>query len=369
MSLQWDAFARCRHVQEAPEEINKLLAGLEAMGFSLIWTREPFKGERMGWKAFVKETLVQFFVAVSIGGKCTVHWCYLDGRPNDEGLIPGKRAFAVMQKYYKAPRFPAWMCCKMIDGKPNYDVLSSSPLIYTNPLFERQWMQAVCYDVNSAYGWAAEQPIPDTSKGYETDREMKPGEIGFLLDGASPAIGWGKKLRLVEKGYANFVFPLMPSPYMQFVDTWFRSKAKSRSKAERKYAKNVVNEAIGYLQLVNPFVRATIVERCNVRIRELIDDDTVYCNTDCVCSVVPRDLPIGKEIGQFKIEHAGMVATRGDCYQWQGELPTYRGVPKSFFEKWGERNGRPWDISKDELPESGNEYEFDRISKRLIKNG
>lgn len=367
MGLQWGAFARCRHVQESPERINRLLDELEGMGFTFIWTREPFKGERMGWKAFVKETLVQFFLAVSIGGKCTVHWCYLDGRPNDEGLIPGKRAFAVMQKYYKAPRFPEWMCSKTVDGKPNYDVLSSSPLIYTNPAFERKWVKAVCYDVNSAYGWAAEQPIPDTSKGTERDRLLEDGEIGFIVDGGAPSIGWGKKLRLVERGYANFVFPSMPSPYMRFVDVWFRVKARSKDKAEKRFAKNVVNEAIGYLQLVNPFVRAAIVERCNQRIRGLIDGDTVYSNTDSICSVSRKDLPIGEEIGQFKVEHDGMVAVRGDCYQWGSQLPTYRGVPKSFFAKWEERNGRPWDIAKDDLPESGNEYGFDRISRRLMK--
>lgn len=365
MGIAWESFSRISHVQLDPKEINRVLDRLERLGYKLIWTREPFKGEEMGWKVFLRETATQFFAAFSMGGKCKVVWCFLDGRDNDDGLIPGKRAYAVMAKYYKAPRFSAEYCHKIIDGKPNWEVLSSSPLVWSNKDFEGRRVDAVCYDVNGAYGWALEKPIPDTSKGFERDRMLKDGEIGFIVDGSVPSIGFGKRLRMVESGYANFAFPSMPSPYLPFVDRWYKVKRKARKKSDRVLAKNVINESIGYLQLVNPFIRATVVERCNNRMRALMDGDTIYMNTDSICSARPRDLKVTKEMGDFKIEHQGEVAIRGSCYQWGMDLPTYRGVPKKWFREFAERNGRPWDILSDPVPGDGNDWGFDFIERRL----
>ena len=367
MSLQWSCFSRLSHVQCEPEFINKTLEHLQEIGYTFIWTREPYKGEEFGWKVFIKETMVQFFVAYKRGGKAQVLWCYLDGRRNDAGLIPGKRAYAIMAQYYKAPKMENWICAKMLDGKPNFDVLSSSPIVWTNKVFDGVRLNATCYDVNGAYGWALEQDIPDTSKTPKRDCFVGDGELGFLVDGDASSLTWGKRLRLVlPGGWANFVFKAMKSPYKAFVDKWFGLKYNGRTKDVRMKAKNVINESIGYLQLINPFIRACVVERCNRRMRSLINEDSIYCNTDSICSSVKRDdIIVSKRLGDFKIEHEGEVATRGDCYQWGLGIPTYRGVPKSWFAKFQEREGRPWDITKDPTPECGNDWGFDVLERRL----
>lgn len=365
----WRRFVRIAHEQLTVAKMNRMLEYADKWGYKMIWTREPLEGESLNWKAFIRETSVEFHLMMKIGGRCKVYWCYLDGRDGEVGLVQGWRAYAIMAQYYKAPRMPWEICLKLKpDGTPNYDVMSASPLIWSNPKYDGKRTDAICYDINSAYGWAMEQPIPDTSKPASLNRIVKEGEIGFFADGESPTVGWGRKLRMVGPGdWAEFVYPTMPSPYVKFVDTWFRKKAKAKKKDQRMYAKNVVNEAIGYLQLVNPFIRATIVERCNKRIKALMDDDTVYCNTDCVCSARPRpEIEIGKEIGQFKIEHKGSVAVRGCNYQWGSEIPVYRGVPKAKFERWAQENGKAWDLIDDALPECAPGAWFDPVTRRIV---
>lgn len=367
MGTLWPVVSRLKHTQITPEKINKTLDTLSDLGYTFIWTREPYKGEQFGWKVFLRETMTQFFMAFFRGGKAHVLWCYLDGRPNEGGVIPGKQAYAIMAQYYKAPKMEDWICAKMLDGKPNFDVLSSSPIVWTNKAFEGQRVDAVCYDVNGAYGWALEQPIPDTSKPPRRDGFVGDGELGFLVDGEVPSLSWGKRLRLVlPGGWANFVFPAMESPYKKFVDKWFGLKYEGKTKDVRLKAKNVINESIGYLQLINPFIRACVVERCNKRMKSLLNEDSIYCNTDSICSSVKRgDIVVSNKLGDFKIEHRGQVATRGDCYQWGLSVPTYRGIPKKWFLAFEEKNGRPWDITKDPTPENGNDWGFDVIERRL----
>lgn len=364
--VTWLAFSRLSHKQVSPEQMNRLLEKMELMRKEFLY-REPLKGEKFRNKCFIKWTECQLYLAYGIAGSGFVYWCYLDGRGFDLGTLEGKRAYAIMAKYYKPPRFDRKLCAKCdLNGKPNFGYLSSGPLLYSNPEFDGKRVEAYCYDINSAYGWALEQDIPDTTR-LERNRVLKDNEIGFIEDGASGMIGWGIRLRMVHDGYANYCFPLMPSPYRGFVDKWFRKKRNSRSSTERKYAKMVVNEAIGYLQLINPFIRATIVERCNERVRSLMDRNTIYCNTDSICSSVPRDFKIGRELGQFKLEHQGKVALSGFTYQWDYEFPAYRAVPKSRFEKWNATHERKWDLLVDPIPPSGNDYEYSIIKRRLVK--
>lgn len=367
MGVTWEPFAKLSHKQVTPNEMNRLLGKLDEFEYKFIWTREPMKGERFEDKAFVQQTETMFRVAFKFGGKAMVAWCFLDEGRKDELFVQGKRAYAVMAKYYKAPKMPEKWCRREIDGKPNYDYLTSSAFLYTNPAYDGKATKAICYDMNGAYGWALEQPIPDTSH-FETDRDLKEGEIGFLVNGEADTVGWGLRLVLVESGFANFCFKAMPSPYLRYVDRWFRVKKNSADPKEKALAKAVINESIGYLQLINPFIRATVVERCTKRIKSFMNEGTIYSNTDSICSERERgEFPLSDNLGDFKIEHKGIVSVKGFCYQWNKNIPIYRGVPKSSFRKFSKENGRPFDILSDEVPERGygNVWDFDTMTRRL----
>lgn len=369
MDVTWRPFSRLAHRQVTPHGMNQLLEDLDWWKYDMIWTREPYEGETFGRKAFVQQLETVFRVAFKFGGKAAVYWCFLDEGRKDELFIQGKRAYAVMAKYYKAPRMPDSYCKKTIGGEPNYDYLTSSAFLYTNPAYDGKAVKATCYDMNGAYGWALEQPIPDTSE-IGRDRVLKEGEIGFLVMAGEDCIGWGKRLRLTERGYANFCFKAMPSPYKRYVDRWFRVKKNSPDPKEKALAKAVINESIGYLQLINPFIRATVVERCTGRIKSFMNDATIYSNTDSICSERDRgDFPISDDLGDFKIEHKGIVKVKGYTYQWNQNLPIYRGTPKSSFRKFAREQGRPFDLLQDEVPEKGygNSWDFDTVKRRLVK--
>lgn len=369
-SITWSAFPSSSYTQLDFKRMNKLLADLDSLSYSFIWTREPYRGERLTNKAFMEETDVIFRVGYEWAGKRHVAWCWLDDGRQNEAAVPGKDAYAVMSRYYKAPQMPDEICAKFnADGTENLHYLTSAPLLYSNPAFQGKETDAICYDLNGAYGWALEQPIPDTTK-IERDRDLKEGELGFLIEAEETTLGWGRCLKLTFKGFASFAFKAMPSPYLKFVDRWHRERANSSDPKTKSKAKAVINESIGYLQLKNPFIRACVVERTTKRIESLMDEDTVYCNTDCVCSAKPRpDIPVSPNLGDFKIEHEGKVRLLGYNYQWGESIPTYRGIPKSAFRRFEEREGRKFDILKDEAPDrdSGKLITFDTITRRLIK--
>lgn len=369
MGVTWEPFASLSHRQLSPAEMNRVLAKLDDFDYEMIWTRLPYQGERFEGKAFMEQSDTMFRIAFKFGGKARVYWCFLDSGRKDELFIQGKRAYAVMAQYYKAPRMPEKWCKKELKGELNYDYLTSSAFLYTNPAYDGKATKATCYDMNGAYGWALEQDIPDTTS-WETDRELKQGEVGFIVNGEAETVGWGKRLVLVEGGFANFCFKAMPSPYKKYVDRWFRVKKASLDPKEQALAKAVINESIGYLQLINPFIRATVVERCTKRIKSFMNDYTIYSNTDSICSERERsEFPLSQELGDFKIEHKGIVAVKGFCYQWNKNLPVYRGVPKSSFRKFAKVEGRPFDILSDEVPEKsyGNIWDFDTQTRRLIR--
>ena len=118
---------------------------------------------------------------------------------------------------------------------------------------------------------------------------------------------------------------------------------------------------MGNLQNHNPFYRATVVSRANNLIKSLIDENTIYSNTDSIVSLVERhDLPLSKDIGGWKVENKGEFAFIGFNYQWNKEKPHYRGIPRSWFPK-------NYDILTDELPTCGNIYELDPVELQLKK--
>ena len=166
--------------------------------------------------------------------------------------------------------------------------------MYYDKFHENRRTRAFSYDINSSYSNGMLQDMPDTSKPPRINDVIKNNnELGFYMNDneliCTEEIG--KKCR--------FIFPKVES------------------------------------------------------IEDLMDENTIYCNTDSIVSLVPRDdLEIGDDIGQFKEEDKGkMFAYKGFEYQWDLQAPTYRSVAKKWFPKG-------WDILKDPIPTQGNLVKF-----------
>ena len=229
---------------------------------------------------------------------------------------------------------------------------------------------AISYDENSAYAYAMCQDMPDTRELIDRKRKPKPYEMGFINieDYFPDRKEWtgnpGVALQLVEPEddcIADFIFYRMQSPFESFAHRHYSRKRDSTDPVVRKRSKEMLNYSVGYLQRVNPFLRAAIIGHANRKIEKLIDKDTIYCNTDSIVSAQPRpDLPLGIQLGQFKVEHEGLFAFRGFNYQWDFQKPAYRGIPKSWFKEG-------WDILKDMPPHFGNIYRFNRMEIKIEK--
>lgn len=288
----------------------------------------------------------------------------LDGEENMLKTT-GLQAYTTLCHYYKVPNMSDNKFLKkektMIGQRSSISwvVCSAVPLLWSN-LAEGGKTHDNCYeyDMTSAYGWALCQPIPDTSVKPRYNSVVKEGEIGFLLDGS-----------ITFDSYAKIIFPLMESPFKRFVNKYFGIK-KYGDKDQSMKAKQIINFAVGYMQRTNPFIRNTIVNRCTNKIISLIDDDTLYCNTDCIVSKKERkDLELGDAIGQFHVAHHGRFSYIGFNYQWNDEKPTYRGVVKNWFKEFEKLHKRPFNILYDTPPSFDmNEFYFDYDKIQIRRN-
>ncbi len=224
------------------------------------------------------------------------------------------------------------------------------------------------YDVNSAYGMAMSMEMPDTREIAGMNREVQEGELGFInierttMKGFYQAEGQALQMVAAGEGRATYIFKAIPSPFTSFAKRWYERKITAQTPFEKAKAKEMMNYAVGYLQRKNPFLRAAVIEHANRYINRYVDNSVIYMNTDnVVCTRERPDIPVGAGMGQFKLDHVGSFASRDFNYQWNNEVPTYRGVPKSWFPIG-------WDILKDDVPPSGNEWELDKIKLTLYNN-
>lgn len=81
-----------------------------------------------------------------------------------------------------------------------------------------------------------------------------------------------------------------------------------------------------------------------------MDENTVLWNTDAIYTTKPLELDIGSNIGQWTVRIIDKLTVMGCNYQINTDIPTYRGIPKHWFEAFERINKRPFDLNKDELP-------------------
>ena len=261
-----------------------------------------------------------------------------DGQP--VSIDSGLEAYRILNLYYKVPHAKF----------PSEEGTLISGFLYRNKKYDKtRHSNCYGYDINSSYTYAMIQPMPDTTKEPRYLGIVKKDEIGF-----------DENYELAFEGeHALIIYPKIDSPFIKFANTWYNKKKNAKTPEEKKHAKFVLNASIGYLQRTNPVLRAAILGYANKRIRDLVDENTLYCNTDSIISIGPRpELKIGTELGEWKLEHQGDFAYNKFTYQWNKEVPNYRGVSKSWFKPG-------WDLLKDELPKLGNKYYFNKETFKL----
>ena len=302
--------------------------------------REKRSSEEFGGKAFIVDRLKMFELSYNNGGtRCTYIFNKANNDTEDHRQITGMQAFNVLCRMSKVH--------KIIHSREEAP-FSASPFLYYNPKYNGTRNTAICYDMNSAYSWAMLQDQPDTTKP-PMQKKIGKGEVGFGPNGE----------RMTE-GYSIYVFKLIPSPFKRFVEYYYKKKKNPKNKAEKRKAKEYLNFSVGYLQNRNPYIRANIIGLCNDKIKSLIDNNTLYANTDSIVSLVERpELELGDEIGQWKVEHRGKFAYIEYSYQWNESCPSIRGKPKEYFPKG-------YDLLTDELPLCNNIYRFDRIKGEIV---
>lgn len=289
----------------------------------------------------------------------TTYRCRKDGA--DLNPTTGRAAFKEFQKYYKSPRLDndKEFCTVFEKNKTGSFINSASPLVGFNPEFDAATHEVWVYDALSAYAEPLLSVVPDTRKKRYRDY-VHAGEVGFIQHGARGLI-----LTEIENSYADVICPLMSSPWRGFVQLWFDRKQNPRDTAEKLKAKSMLTFAVGYLQRTNPLLRCWVVEKCNKKIRMLLDENSILWNTDAIYSLTPRDdIKLGENIGDFRLEYHGMLEHYG-CNYHKIDTHEYsvRGVPKSWFQD-------DTSILNDPLPTKTGEnlYYFDKERFMLCLN-
>ena len=209
--------------------------------------------------------------------------------------------------------------------KVKWDIMTDWGFDYFDEFYVKQPLKCWSYDVNSAFAFAMLKPMPDTSQEPRYKSIVQKGEIGFnKFGGATTEVGIK----------CDYVFKLTDSPFKSYIIKYYNLKKNATDKELRAKYKDFLNIPTGMMQRKDIFVRNAIIYYSNQYIKSFIDENTVYCNVDCIVSLVPRyDIPIGDEIGQFKNEHIcedfKYIGT--GMYQWGNDCH-YKGIPAYCIE-------------------------------------
>lgn len=323
------------------DEMNELLKDCENKGKIRITKPGVLSKDRT---YEIHQKVIKFTVNTRYKGHIKEYYTFLDGREDPQMISPGLAYTSLKNSWPELPVIP--------EDNPVYNRVSASPLIGYNSKYENIRQEAWGYDLNSAYAYAMLKGWIDASvppQAKEIDPET---EIGFDLN-----------LDIQREGFCYFTFKKMETP--QGIKNWvyrhYNEKKNAKTKKEKLKPKQTLNYAVGMLQRKNPWLRAWVVASCNEYIKSLIDEDTLFYNTDSIVSRRRRkDLEqnIGAEIGQWKLEHEGVVAYRGNTYQWNKDKPTYRGVPKDDFPD-------DFDLLVDKKPLHTNPYYYNEKENRI----
>lgn len=219
---------------------------------------------------------------------------------------------------------------------PAFKVYTSSAFMYYDTKYNNTYLPyAIGYDMNNCYLAAlnTDVPVMSTMRKFGI---VTFDEIGFDVTGEKVLYNKNNaqeirsRMRVRRAGEcATYIFKRQKSPFKRYIkkmsdNIQFAKQTGNKPLLGRLKTEIVVS--IGNLQNHNPFLRCAIVEEANRRIQSLIDENTVYCNTDCIISTVKRgDIPISPKVGDFKIENEGGFIYNGFNFKWDNGKENQRG--------------------------------------------
>lgn len=229
---------------------------------------------------------------------------------------------------------------KKTNIKPlGFHMTHASPLYYCNDKYLNKEISAISYDANKAYLSACSKPIFPIDEPKYWCNSLKAGEMGFNT--ATGKVYYGPFNGIVEyKCHYG---------YHKGLQTWAREMAdklnNAKNKLEKNNVKKQINACIGnlsnkhYPEKNNDLFRNIIVQYCTDRIQSLMDENTIFCNTDCIVSLKPRtDIPVSNNIGDFKIEHSGTFYYVDQVhYQWNDDK--INGINDDMWKRIEEHGG------------------------------
>ena len=343
--------------------INKMLSLIDYYGLSVIkiGNGQPYKSVE-SWQiknGLSKINLSQYIIIELKDTKLEITTRYYEfGTPctyifdlNNEDIFKqsGLDCFKEMSRAYtikKAETYNYEHLNQFYSNETGKYVCSARPILDYNRKYEKQLLKDCYeYDLNSAYANTLLKQIPDLNNpiiaNYPDQIKVNKNEIGFIID---------DELSIVKPGFmADIKFPLIDTPQKlkDFLIKWYNKK-KNATGNEKLEAKAMLNLPIGYCQRYNPFLRSYVVNSCNEVIKAIIDENTLFWNTDAIFSLKRRpELELGNEIGQFKEIHCDTLCYVGNVYQINNEDPTYRGISKSWFKAFEKENGRKYNLLLD----------------------
>ena len=352
-----------KQIIKSVEEINKMLSLIDYYGLTPVKIGRGQKYKSLeSWKIgnnISKISLSQHMIIELKDTKIEITTRYYEyGVPttyifdlNNEDIFvrSGLDYFKEFSRAYKVPKADKYNIDRLNRYKNtenNKYVCSASPILDYNRKYEKQLLENCYeYDLNSAYANTLLRKIPDLENPviakWPEQIKVNKNEVGFILDDT---------LSIVNSGYmADIKFKLIDTPkkLKDFLIRWYDRKKNSTGN-EKLEAKAMLNLPIGYCQRYNPFLRSYVVNSCNKVIKDLIDENTLFWNTDAIFSKVRRpELEIGNEIGQFKEIKCDKLVYVGNVYQINDEDPIYRGISKTWFKSFEKEYGRKYDLLKD----------------------
>lgn len=372
-----------KRILKTPQEVKRLIDGIEKYGLTPICigvgaeyktlneykAKNKYHGLQGSIIINLKDTKIE--ITSSYGKELCKPTTYIFNLNGDEEFKEsGLTCFAEFSKYYKIPKASEYndeRLNRWFDEEKKKYTCSARPILgYNNKYNNQELDNCYEYDLNSAYFNTLLNKIPDLHHIY-TQCRIKKNQVGFLLD---------NELTLVESEglYADYVFDLIDTPegIKKYADVWYSKKqqAKENNNTELKLkAKAYLNLPIGYTQRYNPFFRAYVVHKCNRVIKNLIDDNCLFWNTDAIFTKVKRlDLHIGNNIGDFKEEYCKTIRYKDNVYQINDEIPIYRGVNKTWLESFEKINNRKFNLLLDEIPGRNNKYTWNWKTLKLEVN-
>lgn len=224
-----------------------------------------------------------------------------------------------------------------------------------------EYPYAICYDLNKAYCTAIKNYNKWPTEFLRYDDYIKDDEVGFLPNGDV----------ITDKDiYCRWIFKYEEYPALKKYGQLMADKInKAETKRDKKALKAQLNYAIGNLANHNPFLRNMIVYYMNEYIKQFIDKNTLWYNTDSIVSTVRKpelDALLGNEVGQFKIEHEGRFIQAGTGYQWPDEkITSNKGISKQQIKNYEEATGTEFNLLTHTSVTGYNLYTYNKFNNQL----